>query len=112
MKKLKPAVLTRVSGDRNRLNLSGNPTGNSLPGLHSDLADQARMRIFRGAQYQIIAALIQQIYQACVTARDVNNKIDDLSEYLIQIESLTYGLADLVQDPKLLAREIKRFLYC
>src|SRR5438093_12276530 len=104
MKKLKPAVLTCVPRDRDRLNFPGNPAGNSLAHLHSDLADQPGMRIFRGAQDKILAALIQEIYQACVAARNVNNKTYNLPQYLIQIESRTYRLADLVQDPKLLPR--------
>ena len=70
------------------------------------------MRILRSAEYEIVACIIQQVNQAGIAARNINNEFDDLTQYLVEIQRGTDRLADLVKDAELLPRQIQRFLDC
>src|SRR6516225_8395831 len=110
MEHLKPWILACMPRDRDRFDFAGDPTRDSLSDPHRYLSDQSRMRIFRGAQHEVIACLVQEVNETGITVRHLDDQFDDLSQNLIEIQSGTDGLADLMQNAQFLARQVQRLL--
>src|SRR6516164_4654054 len=110
MENLKSGILACMPRDRNRFDFPGDPAGDSFSDAHRDLSDQSRMRVFRGAQHEVIACLVQQVNETGITVCHVDDQFDDLSQNLIEIQSGADGLADLMQNAQFLARQVQRLL--
>jgi len=99
-----------VPGNCNRLDFLRNPTRDGCSNPHGYFSDQSRVRILRRAQYKVISGLVDQIDQAGVTMGDVDNKVNDVPQHLVQVKAGADELADLMQDSQFLPCQIQSFL--
>src|SRR5881394_3043155 len=99
MENLEAGILARVPRYGDRLNFFRHPTRDSLSDPHRNLSDQSRMRILRRTQHEVLFGFIQQVNEARVAMRYVDDEIDDLPQDLVEIQCGADRLADLMQDP-------------
>ena len=111
VEELETRVLAGVPRNGHGLGFPGHPPGDPLPDLERDVSDDAGMRVLRGAQDQALLGFVQQVDETRVPARDLDHEIDDLAQHLVQIQTAAYRLADLVEDPQFVAREIQSLAY-
>jgi len=110
VKDFEARVLARVPRNRHWLDFLRNPTRDALSDSHRNLSNQPWMRILRRSQHQVFAGLIDEVDQARIPVRHVDNQVDDLPQYLIELESRADELTDLMQDSQFLPGQIQRFL--
>ena len=55
--------------------------------------------------------IIEKIKEAGIPLRRLDDEIDNLMQYFIQIERHADGLTDLVKDAELLPNQVQSFLY-
>ncbi len=111
VEELEARVLAGVPRNGHGLGFPGHPPGDPFSELERYVSDDAGMRVLRGAQYQALLGFVQEVDETRVPARDLDDEIDDLAQYLVEIQTAAYGLADLVQDLQFVAREIQSLAY-
>ena len=97
MKKLKSGVVAGIARNHHSGPLSRDPSGNTFAKTDRDPADQLGVRILRGPENQLFAALRQQIQQARLRLGGFHHHFDDMFEHRFQIKRVADGLADPVQ---------------
>ena len=93
VEELEPAVFRRVPRNRHLLRFLGHPAGDAFSNLHGNLSDQPGMWILRRPQDQKIFGLIEQIKQARIASRHLDDESDDLLQHFIQIQRGTDGVS-------------------
>src|SRR5262249_50772910 len=110
VKDFEARVLARVPRNRDWLDFLCNPTRNALSDPHRNLSNQPWMRILGCSQHQVFAGLIDEVDQARIPMRYVDNQVDYLPQYLVELERGADELTDLMQDSQFLPSQVQGFL--
>lgn len=76
-----------------------NPASNSLPYANLEVVDDFIVRIFRGAQDELVT--IEDVDKTGITLHQLGRKIDNVREHLMEGIGGRHAAADFMQDLKI-----------
>ena len=103
---LETRILACVAVDHNDFCVLGDPSGNSLSHLDGDPPDQSGVGVFRCPQEKIRFGFVDEVEKAGIAACYIDHEVDNLLKHLIQVQITADRLADLMEYPQFLARQV------